>query len=109
MVTKVDLYGSNYKDLIDMYFASSIGTNALSNSFKGLLNLMTTHHQKPVYNTAGQGIRIVYSGTTQGWIPTSDDDVNLKTPQTYTCDFLVIARGGGEFYFWTRRWRCWRI
>ena len=47
------------------------------------------------YDTNGQGLRIVYSGATQGWIPTSDDDVedNPVVP-TYSVDFLVIAGGG---------------
>jgi hypothetical protein len=43
----------------------------------------------------GQSVRIVYSGATQGWIPTVDDDVTLETPQTYSADFLVVAGGGG--------------
>ena len=50
---------------------------------------------KPVYSTAGQNIRIVFSGATQGWIPLVDDDVTLETPQSTTADFLVIAGGGG--------------
>ena len=50
----------------------------------------------PVYNTAGQSVDIVFSGTTQGWIPNSDDDVSFETPQTYSVDFLVVAGGGGS-------------
>jgi len=49
----------------------------------------------PEYNTDGQSVTIIYSGATQGWIPTVDDDVTYETPQTYTVDFLVIAGGGG--------------
>ena len=60
-----------------------------SNNFQG------NSSPKPVYDVDGQSIRIVYSGATQGWIPTSDDDVTLETPQPYTVDFLVIAGGGG--------------
>jgi hypothetical protein len=59
-----------------------------SNKFQGNTS------PKPVYDVDGQSIRIVYSGSTQGWIPTSDDDVTMETPQTYTVDFLVIAGGG---------------
>jgi hypothetical protein len=55
----------------------------------------------------GQSVRIVYSGATQGWIPTVDDDVTFETPQTVTVDFLVIA-GGGSGGSWRRRW-CWRL
>jgi hypothetical protein len=43
-------------------------------------------------------VNIVYSGSTQGWIPVSDDDVTLETPQSYSIDFLVVAGGGGGGY-----------
>ena len=92
---EVDLPGSpSVGDLIEFVdFSRSFGTNALTLD-PGSLKFQGNTSPKPVYSTNGQGIRIVYSGTTQGWIPTSDDDVSLKTPQTYTCDFLVIAGGG---------------
>jgi hypothetical protein len=32
----------------------------------------------PIYNTSGQSVSIIYSGATQGWIPTTDDDVSLE-------------------------------
>ncbi len=77
-------------------FSRSFATNNLtldqgSNKFQG--NVAST--KKPVYSTEGQNIKIVYSGSTQGWIPTTDDDVGNKTTPTYTADFLVIAGGGG--------------
>jgi len=59
------------------------------------LNFQGNSSPNPVYNTDGQSVRIVYSGATQGWIPTSDDDVTLETPQAYTIDYLVIAGGAG--------------
>jgi hypothetical protein len=62
------------------------------------LNFQGATTPNPVYDVNGQSIRIVYSGATQGWIPTSDDDVILETPQTYTADFLVIAGGGAGGY-----------
>ena len=52
-----------------------------SNKFQGNTS------PKPAYSTDGQSIRIVYSGSTQGWIPTTDDDVALETPQAYSIDF----------------------
>ena len=78
-------------------FARKFETNALtldqgSNKFQGF----TT--PKPVYNTTGQNIRIVYSGSTQGWIPVRDDDVTNETPQSYSVDYLVVAGGGGGGY-----------
>ena len=93
---EVDLPGSpSVGDVIEFVdFSRSFGTNALTLD-QGSLKFQGNTSPKPVYNTTGQGIRIVYSGTTQGWIPTSDDDVSMETPQVYNCDFLVIAGGGG--------------
>ena len=51
--------------------------------------------KKPVFATNGQSIRIVYSGSTQGWIPTTDDDVDYLTDPTITVNFLCVAGGGG--------------
>lgn len=75
-------------------FTRSFGSQNLtldqgSNKFQGF----TT--PKPVYSTTGQNIRIVYSGSTQGWIPVRDDDVTDETPQAYSVDYLVVAGGGG--------------
>jgi hypothetical protein len=58
------------------------------------LNFQGYTSPNPVYNTAGQTVQLVYSGATQGWIPTSDDNVTNETPQAYSIDFLVIAGGG---------------
>jgi len=49
---------------------------------------------KPVYSTNGQNIKIVYSGSTQGWIPLRDDDVTFETPQPVLTEYLVVAGGG---------------
>ena len=59
------------------------------------LNYQGNSSPNPVYDVNGQHVRIVYSGATQGWIPTVDEDVTLETPQTYSADFLVVAGGGG--------------
>jgi len=59
------------------------------------LNFQGFSSPNPVYDVNGQSVRIVYSGATQGWIPTSDDDVTDEVPQTYDIDFLVVAGGGG--------------
>jgi len=74
------------------------GTNKITLNTNGLNfqgNQTTGAGAYPEYNTNGQSVSIVYSGATQGWIPTVDDDVTYETPQTYTVDFLVIAGGGG--------------
>ena len=50
----------------------------------------------PVYDTKGETVQIVYSGSTQGWIPISDGAVANETPQTYSADLLVVAGGAGS-------------
>ena len=75
-------------------YARNFGSNALTIN-PNSLNYQGNSSPNPVYNTNGQAIHIVYSGATKGWIPTSDDDVTLETPQTMTVDFLCIAGGGG--------------
>ena len=70
------------------------GTNNLTINRNGLNYQGGT--ENPVYDTNGQSVNIVYSGATQGWIPTSDDDVaNESVLPPYSADFLVIAGGGG--------------
>ncbi len=49
----------------------------------------------PVYDTTGETVHIVYSGSTQGWIPINDGAVANETPQAVTIDYLVIGGGGG--------------
>jgi hypothetical protein len=74
-------------------YARKWGTNKItinSNSLKFQGNTSPN----PEYNTNGQSVTLIYSGATQGWIPTVDDDVTLETPQSYSIDFLVIAGGG---------------
>jgi hypothetical protein len=69
------------------------GTNAVTINRNGLNYQGGT--ENPVYDTNGQTVNIVYSGATQGWIPTSDDDVvNEGVLPPYSVDFLVIAGGG---------------
>jgi hypothetical protein len=75
-------------------YARNFGTNALTIN-QNSLNYQGFSSPNPVYDTNGQAINIVYSGATKGWIPTSDDDVTLETPQTLTVDFLNIGGGGG--------------
>jgi hypothetical protein len=75
-------------------FNRTWGTNNLTLSTNAL-NFQGNTSPNPVYNTAGQTVQLVYSGATQGWIPTSDDNVTLQTPQSYSIDFLVVAGGGG--------------
>jgi len=78
-------------------YARNWGTNNLTIN-PNSLNFQGYSSPNPVYNVNGQSVRIVYSGATQGWIPTVDDDVTNEVPQTVTADFLVIAGGGGGGY-----------
>jgi hypothetical protein len=76
-------------------YARTWGTNNLTIN-QNSLNYQGNSSPNPVYDVNGQHVRIVYSGATQGWIPTVDDDVTLETPQAYSTEFLVIAGGGGS-------------
>jgi len=75
-------------------YARTWGTNAVTIN-QNSLNFQGYTSPNPIYNTSGQSVTLVYSGATQGWIPTVDDDVTLETPQPYSVDFLVVAGGGG--------------
>ena len=75
-------------------FARKFQTNNLTIN-QNSLNFQGNTTPNPVYSTNGQSVRIVYSGSTKGWIPTTDDDVTFKTAPSYSVDFLVVAGGGG--------------
>ena len=74
-------------------YSRSWGTNAITLSLNSLKFQGGTRN--PVYNTNGESIKIIYSGTTKGWIPSNDgavaDEGNF---QAYNIDFLVIGGGG---------------
>jgi hypothetical protein len=74
-------------------YARNWGTNSITIN-QNSLNFQGNTSPNPEYNTNGQSVTITYSGATQGWIPTVDDDVTLETPQSYSVDFLVVAGGG---------------
>jgi hypothetical protein len=82
---------TNGDTIIFADYARTWGTNALTLNRNG--NTFQGGTSNPVYSTSGQSITLVYSGATNGWIPTVDDDVANK--QTYSIDFLVVAGGGG--------------
>ena len=75
-------------------YARKWGTNAVTLN-PNSLKFQGNTSPNPVYNTEGQSVTITYVDTTQGWIPTVDDDVTFETPQTYTIHYLVIGGGGG--------------
>ena len=74
-------------------FARNFGTNALTLD-QGSQKYQGNTSPNPVYNLNGQAVAIVYSGSTKGWIPTTDDVSSFKTG-AYSADFLVIAGAGG--------------
>jgi hypothetical protein len=78
-------------------YARKWGTNAVTIN-QNSLNFQGYTSPNPIYNTNGQSVTLVYSGATQGWIPTVDDEVTYETPQSYSVDFLVIAGGGSGGY-----------
>jgi hypothetical protein len=84
----------NGDTIILVDYARKWGTNAVTIN-QNSLNFQGFTSPNPIYNTFGQSVTLVYSGATQGWIPTVDDDSYFETKQAYTVDFLVIAGGGG--------------
>src|SRR5210317_2392746 len=76
-------------------YARTWGTNNVTLNTNSL-NYQGNTSPNPVYDVNGQSVKIIYSGATQGWIPTVDDDVTLETPQTFDIDFLVIGGGGNH-------------
>jgi len=74
-------------------YARTWGTNAITIN-QNSLNYQGATSPNPIYDTSGQSFKIIYSGSTKGWIPSTDDDVTYETPPSYTVDFLVIAGGG---------------
>src|SRR5210317_1991505 len=73
-------------------YARTWGTNAVTIN-QNSLNFQGNSSPNPIYDVSGQSVRIVYSGATQGWIPTSDDDVTFETPQSVNAEYLVVAGG----------------
>ena len=80
--------------LIFSDFARTWGSNAVTLSLNGS-KFQGFTSPDPVYNTTGETVHIVYSGSTQGWIPINDGAVANETPQSVTIDYLVIGGGGG--------------
>ena len=76
-------------------YARNWGANAVTID-PNSLNFQGNTTPQPVYDTAGESVDIVYSGSTKGWIPNTDGGVALETPQNYNADYLVVAGGGGS-------------
>lgn len=80
--------------IVLMDYARNFATNSLTIN-QNSLKFQGNTSPNPEYNTNGQTITCTYIDTTQGWIPSSDDDVTFETPQSYSIDYLVVAGGGG--------------
>jgi hypothetical protein len=74
-------------------YSRTFSTNALTIN-QNSLKFQGNTSPNPSYNTTGQAITCTYIDSTQGWIPTVDDDVSLETPQAVSLQYLVIAGGG---------------
>ena len=78
-------------------YARNWGTNAVtldqgSVKFQGRVST-GTGNKKPVYDTEGQSVTIVYVDATQGWIPTVVDDVTWES-RVFSIDIVVVGGGG---------------
>jgi hypothetical protein len=78
-------------------YARNWGTNAVTLTLNGS-KFQGFTSPSPVYDTSGESVDIVFSGSTKGWIPNSDGAVAFETPQTKSISYLVIAGGGGGGY-----------
>ena len=85
--------------LIFADIARQWGNNAVTLSLNGSKYQGFTSPD-PIYDTEGETVHIVYSGSTSGWIPINDGAVADEVPQPYSASFLVIAGGGGGAYFY---------
>ena len=65
-------------ELIFSDFARTWGSNAVTLSLNGSKYQGQTS-PAPVYDTTGETVHIVYSGSTQGWIPINDGAVAWET------------------------------
>ena len=82
-------------------YARNWGTNAVTLTLNGS-KFQGNTTPVPVYDTNGESVDIVYSGSTKGWIPNTDGAVALETPQyNGSFDILVVAGGGGggSYYY----------
>jgi hypothetical protein len=83
--------------LIFSDFKRTWGSNAVTLTLNGS-KFQGFTSPSPVYDTTGETVHIVYSGSTQGWIPINDGAVANEVPQTKSISYLVIAGGGGGGY-----------
>jgi len=67
-----------FSDYKRTWGANAVTIDANGLNFQGRTNDNTG--PLPEYSTSGQSIRIVYSGSTQGWIPLQDSTVSYETP-----------------------------
>jgi hypothetical protein len=79
--------------LIFSDFARTWASNAVTLTLNGS-NYQGNTTPVPVYDTEGETVHIVYSGSTQGWIPINDGAVALETPQLIDTEYLIVAGGG---------------
>ena len=81
-------------ELVD--YARTWGTNKIIIDSNGLNYQGQADTSTVEYDTSGQALRVVYSGATKGWIPTSDEvSENNPVIPTYSINFLAIAGAGG--------------
>ena len=80
--------------IVLMDYARKFGTNALTIN-QNSVKFQGNTSPNPQYSVDGQTITCTYIDSTQGWIPTSDDNVTFETQQTYNATYLCVAGAGG--------------
>ena len=88
---------ANVGDTIELVdYARTWGTNKIIIDSNGLNYQGRPDTFDVEYDTSGQALRVVYSGATKGWIPTSDEvSEDNPIPQPLSVDYLCIAGGAG--------------
>ena len=74
-------------------YARNWGTNAITIN-QNSLKFQGQTSPNPVYDTNGESVDIVYSGTTKGWIPNNDGAVADEVPQSIDIEYLIVGGGG---------------
>ena len=88
-------------ELVFSDFARKWATNAVTLNLNGS-KFQGQTSPAPVYDTEGETVHIVYSGSTGGWIPINDGAVANEVPQAYSgVSYLVVAGGGGGGHGYT--------
>ena len=82
---------SNGDQIIFTDYARNWGTNSITLDSNGLNYQGDDDTFDVEYTTDGQSVDIVYSGATNGWIPTIDEAVQMHLPKETMKEYMVMV------------------